>query len=110
MLGNMADLFGKMKDMQQKMAEMKEKMGQATYTAEAGGGMVSVTVNGLKQVLSVKLDKDLIDPNDPEILEDIIVAAINKALAEVDTNTASSMNDLIPGGGIPGLDLSKFGL
>ncbi|TNE71263.1 YbaB/EbfC family nucleoid-associated protein [bacterium] len=110
MLGNMADLFGKVQEMQQKMSEMKEKLAQTEYTSESGGGMVKVTVNGLKKVLSVKIDKDLIDPNDPEMLEDLIVAGVNKALDEVEKQAQNSMGDLTKGMMPGGFDLSKFGL
>lgn len=110
MLGNMADLFGKVQEMQQKMAEMKEKLAQAEYTAEAGGGMVKVTVNGMKKVLKIKIDKDLIDPNDPEMLEDLIVAGINKAMDEVEKQAQSTIGDLTKGMIPGGMDLSKFGL
>jgi DNA-binding YbaB/EbfC family protein len=79
-----------------------------------GGGMVRVIANGNREVISIKIDKDVIDPGDPEMLEDLIVAGVNKALAEADRVSKEKMmevtRDMIPGGGIPGMDLSKFGL
>jgi nucleoid-associated protein EbfC len=76
--------------------------------------MVRVVANGNRQIMGIKVDKDVIDPNDPEMLEDLIVAGVNKALAEAEQAGKEKMADItkgiLPGGGIPGLDLSKFGL
>lgn len=111
---NMADMFGKIQEMQSKVQETQSKLGEIIVEAEAGGGMVKVKANGLKQVLSVSLDQDVIDPNDKEILEDLIVAGVNKALEKADEAAKAQMSEaykgMIPGGGIPGMDLSKFGL
>lgn len=109
MLGNMADIFGKMQDMQKKMAEMKTELAGKSFTGEAGGGMVKVTVNGIKQVQTVKIDKDLVDIKDLELLEDVIVAATNKALDEVENYSKNSVGDFAKGM-VPGFDLSKLGL
>jgi nucleoid-associated protein EbfC len=111
---NMADMFGKVQEMQRKMEETKATLSQIQVTAEAGGGMVRVVANGNREVLSVKIDRDVIDPKDPEMLEDLIVAGINKALSEADRVGKEKMMEvtrgMIPGGGLPGFDLSKFGL
>jgi len=111
---NMADMFGKVQEMQRKMEETKAKLGSIQVSAEVGGGMVTVVANGNRDVISIKIDKDVIDPNDPEMLEDLIVAGVNKALQEADKTAKEKMmevtRDMIPGGGIPGMDLSKFGL
>lgn len=114
MLGNMADLFGKMQDMQNQMKEVKEKLAQSKYSAESGGGMIKVTVNGMKQVVSIDYDKELVDPNDLEMLGDLTVAAVNKAMEKAEEDSKNALGDItkgmLPGGGIPGLDMSKFGL
>ena len=111
---NMADLFGKMNEFQQKMQEAQQKLSELEVTAEAGGGMVKVTANGNRQVVSIKLEKDIIDPNDPEMLEDLIIAGINKAISEADAVAKAKLQEvtrgMLPGGGLPGMDLSKFGL
>ncbi len=110
----MADLFGKMNEFQQKMQEAKNKLGELEITAEAGGGMVKVTANGNREVLKIKLDPDIIDKEDPEMMEDLIIAGVNKALREADEAGKQKMaevtKDFLPGGGLPGMDLSKFGL
>ena len=111
---NMADMFGKIQEMQSKMQEVQAQLGSITVEAEAGGGMVKVTANGLRQVVSIKFDEDVVDPNDKEMLEDLIVAGVNKALELADAAAKEKMQDaykgMIPGGGIPGMDLSQFGL
>lgn len=111
---NMADMFGKIQEMQTKMAEAQAKLGDVIVEAEAGGGMVKVKTNGNRQVVSIKLDKDIIDPNDAEMLEDLVVAGVNKALEKAEEAGKAQMADMykgmIPGGGIPGMDLSKLGL
>lgn len=111
---NMADMFGKIQEMQSKVQETQSQLGQVIVEAEAGGGMVKVKANGLRQVLSITLDKDVIDPEDKEILEDLVVAGVNKALEKADEEAKTKMQEaykgMIPGGGLPGMDLSKFGL
>ena len=111
---NMADMFGKVQEMQKKMEEAKQRLGELEISAEVGGGMVKVVANGNREVRSIKIDKDVIDPNDSEMLEDLIVAGVNKALTEADRAGKEKMAEItrgmIPGGGIPGMDLSKFGL
>ncbi|MBO6523187.1 MAG: YbaB/EbfC family nucleoid-associated protein [Balneolaceae bacterium] len=111
---NMADMFGKIQEMQSKVQETQANLGKVEVEAEAGGGMVKVKANGLRQVLSIKLDKDVIDPEDKEILEDLVVAGVNKALEKADEEAKAKMQEaykgMMPGGGIPGMDLSKFGL
>lgn len=111
---NMADMFGKISDMQAKVKEAQEKLGEVTVEADAGGGMVKVKANGKREIISIELDRDVIDPEDKEMLEDLIVAGINKALAKAEEAGKEKMQDvykdMMPGGGMPGMDLSKFGL
>jgi DNA-binding YbaB/EbfC family protein len=111
---NMADMFGKLNDMQAKVKEAQEKLGEVTVEANAGGGMVKVKANGKREVLSIDIDKDVIDPEDKEMLEDLIVAGVNKALEKAEEAGKQKMQDvykdMMPGGGIPGMDMSKLGL
>jgi DNA-binding YbaB/EbfC family protein len=110
---NIADLFGKMNDMQNTMKQVKAELDDLLVEADAGGGMVSVKANAAKKILQIKIDPIAIDKNEAELLEDLIVAAINKALDKAEERAQEHMKtktkDLIPGGGIPGLDLSKLG-
>lgn len=111
---NMADMFGKFSDMQSKMKEAQEKLAEVIVEADAGGGMVKVKANGKREIINIELDKDVIDPEDKEMLEDLVVAGINKALEKAEEAAKDKMQDiykdLLPGGGIPGMDMSKFGL
>lgn len=112
---NMADMFGKFTELQSKMKEAQDELEKITVDAEAGGGMVKVTANGKRSILRIELDKDVIDPDDKEMLEDLVVAGVNKALEKAQQAAQEKMQeaykDLIPGGGnIPGLDPSKLGL
>jgi DNA-binding YbaB/EbfC family protein len=111
---NMADMFGKLNDMQAKVKEAQEKLGEVTVEANAGGGMVKVKANGKRELLSIDIDKDVIDPEDKEMLEDLIVAGVNKALEKAEEAGKQKMQDvykdMMPGGGIPGMDMSKLGL
>ncbi|HBX66569.1 MAG: hypothetical protein CL670_12710 [Balneola sp.] len=111
---NMADMFGKIQEMQSKMQEAQEGLNDVVVEAEAGGGMVKVKANGNKQIVSIEMDKDVVDPEDKEMLEDLIVAGVNKALEKADEASKEKMQEMykgmIPGGGIPGMDMSKFGL
>ncbi|MDX1617526.1 MAG: YbaB/EbfC family nucleoid-associated protein [Balneolaceae bacterium] len=113
-MNNMADMFGKFSELQSKMEEAQEELKKIEVEAEAGGGMVKVTANGKREILGIKLDEDVIDPDDAEMLEDLVVAGVNKALEKAEEAAQKKMQDtykdMLPGGGIPGLDLSKLGM
>ena len=110
----MADMFGKIQEMQSKVQDAQNKLGEIIVEAEAGGGMVKVKANGLRHIVSISIDKDVVDPNDSEMLEDLVVAGVNKALQKAEEEAQKMMQNaykgMLPGGGIPGMDLSKFGL
>ena len=106
---NMADMFGKMMDMQRKMSEAQDALGEKTVTSEAGGGMVKVTANGLQRVTSIKIDPDAIDPNDIELLEDLIIAGVNKALGEAARLAKGEMSKAAGSMLPPGFDISQLG-
>lgn len=113
MMNNMADMFGKIQEMQTKMAEMKAKLGELQVSADAGGGMVKATVNGNRELLHIHIDPSLLTDEDLEMVEDLVVAAVNKAMREAEQTAQRKMAELTSGllpGGLPGMDLSKFGL
>ncbi|MEL7833378.1 YbaB/EbfC family nucleoid-associated protein [Fodinibius sp. Rm-B-1B1-1] len=114
MMNNMANMFGKFSELQEKVEEAKQELAKLEVEAEAGGGMVKVKANGKRQILSIKLDKDVIDPEDAEMMEDLVVAGVNKALEKAEEAAQERMQetykDILPGGGIPGMDLGKLGL
>lgn len=110
----MADMFGKISNMQAKMKEVQDQLSEVIVEAEAGGGMVSVKANGKREIISIVLDRDVIDPDDKEMIEDLVVAGVNKALEKAEEASKAKMQevykDILPGGGIPGMDMSKLGL
>jgi DNA-binding YbaB/EbfC family protein len=114
MNNNMADMFGKFSELQSKVEEAKQELAKLEVEAEAGGGMVKVRANGQRKILDIELDKDVIDPEDAEMLEDLVVAGVNKALEKAEEAAQEKMQntykDMIPGGGLPGMDLSKLGM
>ena len=105
MPGNMNNLMKQAQKMQKQMAETTKALEEKSYEASAGGGVVSVTVSGKKEVLSVKLSEEVVDPDDIELLEDLIVAATNEALRQLEEDSAKSMEALTGGlnlgGGFP---------
>lgn len=107
---NMADLFGKMADMQKQIADTQARLAEQTVTAEAGGGMVTVVANGAGHVVSVKIDREAVDPDDIEMLEDLVVAGVNKALEQAEAIKASGMQAAAASMLPPGMDLGALGL
>ena len=105
MPGNMNNLMKQAQKMQRQMEEQAKEMETKEFTATAGGGAVEVTVSGTKKVLKVKLDEEAVDPDDVEMLEDLIVAAVNEAMDKVDEVSASAMSKFTGGmgGQMPGL-------
>ena len=91
--------------MQRQMEEQQKELETKESTATAGGGAVEVTMNGKREVLSVKLEEEVVDPEDIEMLQDLIVAATNEALRKVDEESNSAMSKLTGGlgGGMPGM-------
>lgn len=107
---NMADLFGKMADMQQQIAETQARLAEQTVTAEAGGGMVTVVANGAGHLVSIKIDPAAVDPADLEMLEDLVLAGVNKALEQAEVLKSSGMQAAAASMLPPGLDLGALGL
>ena len=104
MPGNMNNLMKQAQKMQRQMEEQAKEMETKEFSATAGGGAVEVTVSGSKKILKVKLDEEVVDPDDVEMLEDLIMAAVNEALRQVDEANTSAMSKLTGGlGGMPGM-------
>ena len=101
--GNMQKQIKQMQAMQREMEEAQDKLDEKEVEATAGGGAVSAKVNGNKELVSLKLDKDVIDPEDSEMLEDLIIAAVNEAMRQVDEMVNDEMGKITGGFGIPGL-------
>ncbi|HYI16531.1 MAG TPA: YbaB/EbfC family nucleoid-associated protein [Thermomicrobiales bacterium] len=89
--------------MQNRIQKMQEELGETVVDGTAGGGMVTVQVSGLKEVLSVKIAPEAVDPDDLEMLEDMIIAAINDAMQNAETLASDKMSAITGGIKIPGL-------
>jgi DNA-binding YbaB/EbfC family protein len=100
-LGALRDIMGKAQEMQQNMQRMQEEMAKKQISADAGGGMVTATVNGRLEIVSVKIDKSRVDVNDTEMLEDLIVAAIRAAQTKSATEMQAEMSKMTAGMGLP---------
>lgn len=87
--------------MQQDMMKMQQQLQEKEYTAAAGGGVVSATVNGKHELKALTIDPEAVDPEDVEMLQDMIVAAVNQAMRAADTDAADSMQQLTGGLGLP---------
>jgi len=103
MPGNMANLMKQAQKMQRQMEEQAREMETKEFSATAGGSAVEVRVNGKKEVLGITLEAEVVDPDDIEMLQDLIVAATNEALRQVDEATNSQMGKLGGMSGLPGL-------
>ena len=101
MPGNMNNLMKQAQRMQKQMEENQKALEEQEFTAAAGGGVVEVTVSGKREVTKVSLKEEVVDPDDIEMLEDLIVAATNEALRQVEEAAASAMSKLT--GGLGGL-------
>ena len=97
--GNMNNLLKQAQRMQNQMQENKKALDEKEFTAAAGGGAVSVTILGTKAVKSLTIDKDAVDPDDVETLQDMIMAALNEAMKQVDDESEKLFGDMTGGMG-----------
>ena len=104
MPGNMNNLMKQAQRMQRQMEENQKALEEKEFTAAAGGGVVEVTISGKKEVTKIKLSEEVVDPDDIEMLEDLIMAATNEAFRKLDEESQSSMAKITGGmGGLGGL-------
>ena len=99
--GNMQAQMAQMQAVQRKMTEMQDEIDKMETTATAGGGAVTVTVCGAKQITNIEINPDVIDPDDAEMLQDLVMAAVNEALRQMDEIAAAEMNKLTGSLGLP---------
>jgi nucleoid-associated protein EbfC len=102
-MGNMQNMMKQMQKMQKKMAEAQEKLGEERIEGTAGGGMVTVIVSGHKEVLEVNIKEEVVDPEDIEMLQDLVLAATNDALKKADELTNNTMGQFTKGMNLPGM-------
>ena len=100
---NQAAMMKQAQKMQQEMLRMQEEMENKTYSAITGGGMVTATVNGKHEVLDLKINPEAVDPDDVEMLQDMVIAAVNEAMRTADAEASSNMSRLTGGLNLGGL-------
>ncbi len=99
----MGNMMKQAQKMQTKMMKMQEELSNKTVEATAGGGMIKVVANGKQQIMSIDIEKEVVDPDDVEMLQDLILAAINDALAKSQEMVSGEMSKITGGMNIPGL-------
>ncbi len=100
---NMQSMLKQAQKMQEDMAAKQAELEACEYEVAAGGGVVKVKINGKKEILSVKIDPEVIDPDDAETLEDLVVAAVNEAIKKVEAVAAEEMQKITGAMSMPGL-------
>ncbi|MCP4570198.1 MAG: YbaB/EbfC family nucleoid-associated protein [FCB group bacterium] len=101
----MGDMMKQVAKMQRQMEEIQNELAEKTVEGSAGGGMVKVIANGKQDIVSIKIEKEVVDPEDVEMLEDLILSAVNQAREKAGELQAESMGALTGGMNIPGLNL-----
>ena len=100
---NQAAMMKQAQKMQQEMLRMQQEQEAKTFTAKAGGGMVSATVNGKHELTAIEINPEAVDPDDVEMLQDMVIAAVNEAMRAADAEAASNMSRLTGGLNLGGL-------
>jgi nucleoid-associated protein EbfC len=102
-LANFGNIMKQAKKLQERMAKLQQELELKTVEATSGGGMVSVVVNGKFEVLSLKIEKDVVNPEDVDMLQDLVMAAVNEGVRKAQEMTSSEMGKITGGMNIPGL-------
>ncbi|MYL34399.1 YbaB/EbfC family nucleoid-associated protein [Pontibacillus yanchengensis] len=103
MKGNMNNMMKQMQKMQKKMEKAQEELYEMSFEATAGGGMVKVVANGKKEITDVQLQEDVVDPDDVDMLQDLIIAATNDVIKQIDDKTNDTMGEFTKGMNMPGM-------
>ena len=101
--GNQAAMMKQVQKMQQEMLRMQEEMENKTYSASAGGGMVTASVNGKHELVNIEINPEAVDPDDVEMFQDMVIAAVNEAMRAADVDSANNMSRLTGGLNLGGL-------
>jgi len=99
----MGNIMKQAQKLQSQMLKLQEELAERTVDATAGGGMVKAVANGKQQIVSIHIEKEVVDPDDVEMLEDLVLAAVNDALSRAQEMVSSEMGKLTGGMNIPGL-------
>ena len=100
---NMQAMIRQAQKMQEDMAALQEDLDSREYEVKAGGGVVTVNINGQKEILSIDIQPEIVDPDDIETLSDILVAAVNEAIKRVETTNSTEMDKITKGMNMPGM-------
>lgn len=100
--GNMNNMMKQVQKMQKEMAKLQEEIEQRTVEASAGGGVVTVVASGKKEIISISIKQEAVDPDDVEMLQDLITAAVNEALRQADEMLSKEMSKITGGLNLPG--------
>lgn len=100
---NMNSMMKQVQKMQEDMATLQADLETREYEVSAGGGMVTVKINGKREILNIDIQPDIVDPDDIETLSDVITAAVNEAIKKVDTTSESEMSQITGGINVPGM-------
>ncbi|NTW76288.1 MAG: YbaB/EbfC family nucleoid-associated protein [Syntrophaceae bacterium] len=102
---NLGNIMKQAKKMQERMGKLQQELEARTVEAQAGGGMVKVVVNGKFEIVSLQIEKDVVNPDDIEMLQDLIVAAVNEGIRKTQEMTSQEMSKITGGLNIPGLGM-----
>lgn len=102
-MGNMNNMMKQVQKMQKQMEQAQAELNERTFVGTAGGGMVTVTANGLKQIVDVNIKEEVVDPEDIDMLQDLVLTATNDALKQIEEVTSKTMGQFTKGMNIPGL-------
>ena len=100
---NIGSIMKQAKKLQERMAQLQEELALKTVEASAGGGMVSVLVNGRHELVSLKIEKEVVNPEDLDMLQDLIIAAVNEGVRKAQEMAAAEMSKITGGLSIPGI-------
>lgn len=102
-MGNMGNMMKQMQSMQKKMLRAQDKLHEMTFEASVGGGVVTVSANGKKEIIDVQINEEVVDPEDVDMLQDLILAATNDVLNQIEEKTNETMGQFTKGMNIPGM-------
>lgn len=100
---NMGQMMKQVQQMQKRMEDAQKEIEESTVTATSGGGMVEVKANGKKQIISIKIDPEAVDPEDVEILQDMVLTAVNDAISQVEKLSEEKLGKITGGMNLPGI-------
>ncbi|MEN2766752.1 YbaB/EbfC family nucleoid-associated protein [Ornithinibacillus xuwenensis] len=102
-MGNMGNMMKQMQKMQKKMMQAQDELHEMSFEASAGGGMVTVVANGKKEITDVQIKEEVVDPDDIDMLQDLILAATNDVLKQIEEKTNDTMGQFTKGLNMPGM-------